>query len=106
MIANDGSGGQRPGRSLLQSGRSRKMRLQGACYRHRFRRRHLMKQEFTVGMNLNGKSQSVSVQAEDALIAALKVKHERPRAVINYVRKRNKRGDLRHPHLGITPATR
>ncbi|MBV8765280.1 MAG: hypothetical protein JO137_01230 [Hyphomicrobiales bacterium] len=65
-----------------------------------------MKQEFTVGMNIAGQSQSVTVHAEDALIAALKVKHERPQAVINYVRKRNKRGDLRHPHLGITPATR
>ncbi|MBV8450522.1 MAG: hypothetical protein JO357_14455 [Hyphomicrobiales bacterium] len=60
-----------------------------------------MKHEFTVGMNLNGKSQSVIVDAEDALIAALKVKHGRPDAVINYVRKRNKRGDLRHPHQGM-----
>ncbi|MBV8964021.1 MAG: hypothetical protein JOY67_05515 [Hyphomicrobiales bacterium] len=65
-----------------------------------------MKQEFTVGMNLNGKSQSVCVEAEDALIAALKVKQERPQAVINYVRKRNKRGDLRHPHQGIAATTR
>jgi len=40
----------------------------------------------------------VTVAAEDALIAALKV---RPDAVINYVRRRNKRGDLRHPHGSI-----
>jgi len=66
----------------------------------------LMKQEFTVGMNLAGQSKSVTVEAEDALIAALKVKQERPEAVINYVRKRNKRGDLRHPHQGITATTR
>jgi hypothetical protein len=58
--------------------------------------------EFTVGINIAGKSESVTVAAEDALIAALKVKHERPEAVINYVRKRNKRGDVRHPHGSIT----
>jgi hypothetical protein len=65
-----------------------------------------MKQEFTVGMNLAGRSKSVTVEAEDALIAALKVKQENPAAVINYVRRRNKRGDLRHPHQGIGADTR
>jgi hypothetical protein len=54
--------------------------------------------EFTVGINIDGKRTSVTVAAEDALVAALKVKHERPDAVINYVRHRNKRGDRRHPH--------
>jgi len=57
--------------------------------------------EFTVGINIAGKSLSVTVPAEDALIAALKVKHDRPEAVINYVRRRNKRGDVRHPHDAI-----
>ncbi|MFI5011660.1 MAG: hypothetical protein ACHQAY_04870 [Hyphomicrobiales bacterium] len=57
--------------------------------------------EFTVGMSVAGKQHSVTVAAEDALIAALKVKHERPDAVINYVRRRNKRGDLRRPHEPI-----
>jgi hypothetical protein len=57
-----------------------------------------MRLEFTVGVNIAGKRHSVTVPAEDALIAALKVKHERPEAVINYVRRRNKRGDVRHPH--------
>jgi hypothetical protein len=60
-----------------------------------------MKLEFTVGTNIGGKRQSVTVAAEDALIAALKVKHESPDAVINYVRRRNKRGDLRHPHSAV-----
>jgi hypothetical protein len=60
-----------------------------------------MKLEFTVGTNIAGKRQSVTVAAEDALIAALKVKHKSPGAVINYVRRRNKRGDLRHPHDAI-----
>jgi len=35
------------------------------------------------------------VDAEDALIAALKVKMERPQAAITYVRHQNKRGDPR-----------
>ena len=37
------------------------------------------------------------VDAEDALIAALKVKIQRPEALIAYVRQQNKRGDTRHP---------
>ena len=57
--------------------------------------------EFTVGITIAGKHESVTVAAEDALIAALKVKTERPNAMINYVRRRNKRGDLRHPHGAI-----
>jgi catechol 2,3-dioxygenase-like lactoylglutathione lyase family enzyme len=57
--------------------------------------------EFTVGINIAGKHESVTVAAEDALIAALKVKCERPDALINYVRRRNKRGDVRHPHGSI-----
>ena len=61
-----------------------------------------MQQEFTVGINMAGRRQSVNVAAEDALIAALKVKHERPDAVINYVRRRNKRGDVRHPHQTVS----
>jgi hypothetical protein len=38
--------------------------------------------EFTVGINIAGDRQSVTVFAEDALIAALKVKHETPQAMI------------------------
>jgi hypothetical protein len=41
------------------------------------------------------------VDAEDALIAALKVKMERPEAHITYVRHQNKRGDTRHPMHGL-----
>ena len=40
--------------------------------------------EFTVGLNIAGKRRSVTVEAEDALIAALKVKCERPQAQINF----------------------
>lgn len=57
--------------------------------------------EYTVGINIGGARHSVTVSAEDALIAALKVKHERPDAAINYVRRSNKRGDRRHPHGAI-----
>jgi hypothetical protein len=57
--------------------------------------------EFTVGINTAGKRKTVTVAAEDALVAALKVKYEQPDAVINYVRRRNKRGDLRHLHGSI-----
>jgi len=37
------------------------------------------------------------VDAEDALIAALKAKMQHPEALISYVRRQNKRGDRRHP---------
>lgn len=53
--------------------------------------------QFAVGMKLKGKVEHVMIVAEDALIAALKVKAERPEAVIMYVRRRNRRGDARHP---------
>lgn len=56
-----------------------------------------MHSQFTVGINLEGKGDRIVVRAEDALIAALKVKAERPDAVITYVRRLNRRGDQRHP---------
>jgi hypothetical protein len=54
--------------------------------------------EYTVGLRLGQKSQALTIEAEDALIAALKVKHNYPDALIVYVRKSNRRGDRRHPH--------
>jgi hypothetical protein len=54
---------------------------------------------FTVGLKLKGKVNHVLVDAEDALIAALKVKAEYPEASIMYVRPQNRRGDARHPPL-------
>jgi hypothetical protein len=56
--------------------------------------------EFAVGFKLKAKSGHVIVDAEDALLAALKVKIERPEALIMYVRRQNKRGDARHPARG------
>jgi hypothetical protein len=58
--------------------------------------------EYTVGINIDGERRTVTVAAEDALIAALKVKHEKPEATINYVRRSNRRGDRRHPHESVT----
>jgi hypothetical protein len=51
----------------------------------------------TVGINVEGRGDRIVVKAEDALIAALKVKAERPHAQITYVRRLNRRGDQRHP---------
>ena len=53
---------------------------------------------YTVGMTIGSRSSQVEVVAEDALIAALRAKAERPDALIVYVRKANARGDKRHPH--------
>lgn len=57
-----------------------------------------MTMHYTVGFSAGGRSEHVSIEAEDALIAALRVKHGKPEASINYVRKTNSRGDRRHPH--------
>ncbi len=53
--------------------------------------------QFTVGLKQKSIAEHVMVDAEDALIAALKVKAERPEAQIMYVRRQNRRGDARHP---------
>ena len=53
--------------------------------------------QFTVGLKLKGKIDHIAVGAEDALVAALKVKSEHPDAVITYVRQQNRRGDARNP---------
>ena len=55
--------------------------------------------KFTVGLKHKGKVNHVVVDAEDALIAALKTKAELPDAQIMYVRRQNRRGDARHPPL-------
>jgi hypothetical protein len=56
-----------------------------------------MSWQFTVGLRVQGKADRIVVDAEDALIAALNVKAERPEATIMYVRRLNRRGDTRHP---------
>jgi hypothetical protein len=53
--------------------------------------------QFAVGFKLRGRADHVVTDAEDALVAALRVKSERPEAIIMYVRPQNRRGDARHP---------
>lgn len=57
---------------------------------------------YAVGIRLGKRADQVAVEAEDALIAALKVKAAHPEAAITYVRKRNARGDRRHPHTDLS----
>jgi hypothetical protein len=59
---------------------------------------------YAVGIRIRNKPDQIAVEAEDALIAALKVKMMHPDAAITYVRKRNARGDRRHPHSDQNPA--
>jgi hypothetical protein len=58
---------------------------------------------FTVGLKQKGKAAHLVVDAEDALIAALKIKAEHPEARIMYVRPVNRRGDARHPPHALAP---
>ena len=62
--------------------------------------------KITVGLKYKGKVSHVMVDAEDALIAALKAKSECPEAQIMYVRPQNRRGDARHPPLARAKDTR
>jgi hypothetical protein len=56
-----------------------------------------MSWQFTVGLRVKENADRIVLDAEDALIAALKVKAERPEATIMYVRRLNRRGDTRNP---------
>jgi hypothetical protein len=53
--------------------------------------------QFAVGMKVKEKANHVVVDAEDALIAALRVKMDYPESMIMYVRRQNRRGDTRNP---------
>ena len=65
-------------------------------------RKAKMSWQFTVGLRVKRNADRIVVDAEDALIAALKVKAERPEATIMYVRRLNRRGDTRHPPHTLT----
>jgi hypothetical protein len=54
--------------------------------------------EYVVGLRHGKRSEALTIEAEDALIAALKVKHNHPEVLISYVRKSNRRGDRRNHH--------
>jgi len=62
--------------------------------------------KLTVGLKHKGKVNHVVADAEDALIAARKVKTEHTEALIMYVRPQNRRGDARHPPLARTQDAR
>ena len=57
--------------------------------------------EYTVGLRLGRRADAMTIEAEDALIAALRAKTANPEAMITYVRRANRRGDRRHPHHGL-----
>jgi len=57
---------------------------------------------YMVGIRIGSRAAGVAVEADDALIAALKVKQEHPEAMVTYVRKHNVRADRRHPHPDVT----
>jgi hypothetical protein len=59
---------------------------------------------FVVGLKLKRKNDHLTVCAEDALIAALRAKAQRPDSIIMYVRRQNKRGDARHPSPTLAAA--
>jgi hypothetical protein len=61
--------------------------------------------QFAVGFKLKGRADHIITDAEDALVAALRVKSERPEAVITYVRPQNRRGDARHPSHVLAEAS-
>lgn len=61
---------------------------------------------FSVGLRIANRSEHVVVEAEDALVAALKVKLQKSDALITYVRRKNKRGDARHPGHTLSTAAR
>ncbi|WFU44873.1 hypothetical protein QA640_21885 [Bradyrhizobium sp. CB82] len=56
---------------------------------------------YTVGLKLGTRAKALTIDAEDALVAALRIKLENPEALVTYVRKSNRRGDRRHPHEGL-----
>jgi len=60
--------------------------------------------QFIVGLKLKGRSGHLTVDAEDALIAALKAKAQQPESTVTYVRRQNKRGDSRHPSSALPAA--
>jgi hypothetical protein len=80
---------------------SSQLRLRQSGWRPLAARRTAMVVCYMVGTRMAGKAASVTVEAEDALMAALKVKHENPAAVITCVRKHNERGDRRNPYRSV-----
>jgi hypothetical protein len=49
-----------------------------------------MATECTAGLRLETRPEVLTIEAEEALVAALKAKHEYPEAVVTYVRRSNR----------------
>ncbi len=62
--------------------------------------------KYTVGLRKGGRSKVLTIEGDDALMAALRAKHEHPTGMITYVRKANRRGDRRHPHQDLLTSPR
>ena len=85
-------------RSAIRSGSSPAGRPSAQSAFGRITEAATMTLRYAVGIKIGNRADQMTVEAEDALIAALKVKTAHPEAAITYVRKRNARGDRRHPH--------
>ena len=85
-------------RSAIRSGSSPAGRPGAQSAFGRITEAATMTLRYAVGIKIGNRADQMTVEAEDALIAALKVKTAHPEAAITYVRKRNARGDRRHPH--------
>jgi len=72
-----------------------------ACGTVSFQNEETAMTTYTVGLKLGTRAMALAIEAEDALLAALKTKIENPAALITYVRKSNRRGDRRHPHEAV-----
>jgi hypothetical protein len=59
---------------------------------------------YTVGLKFGTHTKVFTIEAEDALVAALRAKLNNPDAMITYVRRSNRRGDRRHPHEQLVDA--
>jgi hypothetical protein len=57
-----------------------------------------MNLRYAVGIKIRNKADQMTVEVEDARIAALKVKVAHPESVITYVREQTRAATRRHPH--------
>jgi hypothetical protein len=56
---------------------------------------------YTVGLRLQTRTKALTIESEDALLAALRSSSRISEAHTTYVRKLNRRGDRRHPHEAL-----
>lgn len=54
-------------------------------------------QRFSVGRSIDGKSDPVTIEADDPLDAAVRAQRQAPQAIITYVRKSRRRPSVGRP---------